>query len=184
MNKLEVLFYSVFIIFVIEKWLTFCASSFSNDLKDLRENSTQNEELSKTLAFVFGISNQVDNFQINLATQENKSDATLQAKLLKLRDISNFYYLPVIVTIGIVGNILTIIILVKEKELSNLVESNRLLKTNSNIVFRYKRNETLEPVKFVAQLSTNLNHNERKMTLLNQHFRFKSQFSSTSYFII
>ena len=158
-------------------------SSFLNDKTDVQGNSTQNEELGK-LALLFMNSNKIDSFQLNKTVEEDKRTAILQKNLLKLRDISNYYYLPMIVTIGIVGNILTIIILVKEKQLSNLVESNRLLKTNSSIAFRYKRKETIESTSIVAETSKILNHNERKMTLLNQNFRYKSQFSSTSYFIL
>jgi hypothetical protein len=181
MKKLGIFFSTIFITLVAENW-SMLGTSYEKT--DFRENITQHEEFGKNLDLVIIRSNQTEASQLSQSEEKNKINAYLQKSLVKLRDISNHYYLPMIVTIGIVGNILTIIILVKEKELSNLVESNRLLKTNSNIAFRYKRKETLESASVIAEPSTVLNNNERKMTLLNQQFRYKSQFSSTSYFIL
>lgn len=70
----------------------------------------------------------MENF--NNLVNNNSSEENLKEKLESLRDIINFYYLPLIVSIGIIGNLLSILIFTFEQKLASFNDQNMSLVQN------------------------------------------------------
>lgn len=77
------------------------------------------------LFYLFGLAQSV---QVNQTLSQENSQEELKKKLEYLRDLVNLYYLPIIVSIGLIGNTLTIIILSQENKLSNFYDANETFK--------------------------------------------------------
>lgn len=96
------------------------------------------------LMFIFGISNvtcnqtsSIDTLNKNLtsakAINETLAQDNFKQKLENLRNLVNKFYLPFIVTIGLIGNTFTIIIMSKESFLLRIYDSNLTFKQNIQI---------------------------------------------------
>lgn len=70
----------------------------------------------------------MENF--NNLVNNKSSEENLKKNLESLRDIINLYYLPMIVSIGIVGNILTILIITFDQKLASLNDQKMSLVQN------------------------------------------------------
>lgn len=94
----------------------------------------------------------------------------LKQKLESLRDIVNVYYLPLIVSVGIIGNTLTLIILTFENKLSLIYDINSTFR--QNLKMYYDRS-----------MSKNQNYQN---TLFNNYKKSHktSHFASSNYFIV
>ncbi|RNA44905.1 neuropeptides capa receptor-like [Brachionus plicatilis] len=83
----------------------------------------------------------MDNFKSS-PNNQSSNENSLKIKLESFRDIINLYYLPTIVSIGIVGNMLTILIFTFEHKLAQFNNSNLTLVENLEKLYDQNKNKS------------------------------------------
>ena len=113
--------------------------------------------------------------QMNSTQEEENS---LKLKLENFRNLINTFYFPLIVTIGLIGNTLIIIILRKENKLMEWHDRHELIrKKRSNLNKELEQNDLQQPLAGKSRPNNQFSANNKRKASVSPGF------SSTNYFL-
>ncbi len=127
----------------------------------------------------------------NLTGVNNTDGEILKEKLQAIANLVTLWYLPIIVSIGILGNTLTLIILLTEKKLAKILNPNdSFLKKfyqmkNQDKMTLARRSSTISKSSqlFAATNFSIIENNRAKSQQFQSHTFHNKNFSSANYFI-
>jgi hypothetical protein len=156
--------------------------NFFNETQSLFQTLNSINKTQSNLTFITQIKLQIIYYNVTSNLVKDYDDDDLKEKLQRIGKLVTLLYLPIIVSIGLIGNTLTIIILSTENKIMKFYNTNdsfiqnyRNMKSNTN----NNDNNNSETLNLNRRLLLKQNNSKFKSIKLNKN----NQFSSTNYFI-